>query len=264
MKNRPNISFETIKRMEDMSWFTHAQIFDDLLIVAQKETNCFIWKTSEGLVVFDGIWPDERVYSELLSAIHDTGWGAERITKFVMTHGHIDHVGCGKWLSNNHRVTTYLSKSDDELRLAQPHEENRSDCWKEFEIGCYLHDDDVIDCGDKSIKVVGTPGHTPGCMSFVFPVYDCGEEHIAALFGGATPPWNNVAGKEQQLESVIKFMKATKSCHADVALTNHTAFDNGLERIAYSKRRMSFLPNIYVLGEEGVQKFCTVFRSVAE
>ena len=38
--------------MEDMTWFTHAQIFDDLLIVAQQETVCYIWKTSAGLVIF--------------------------------------------------------------------------------------------------------------------------------------------------------------------------------------------------------------------
>ena len=61
MRNQPELTFDTIKRMEDMTWFTHAQIFDDLLIVAQKETSCFVRKTSSGLVVIDGIWPDERV-----------------------------------------------------------------------------------------------------------------------------------------------------------------------------------------------------------
>ena len=42
MRNQPELTFDTIKRMEDMTWFTHAQIFDDLLIVAQKETSCFV------------------------------------------------------------------------------------------------------------------------------------------------------------------------------------------------------------------------------
>ena len=49
MRDVPDLSFETIKRMEDMTWFTHAQIFDDLLIVSQRETSCYILKTSEGL-----------------------------------------------------------------------------------------------------------------------------------------------------------------------------------------------------------------------
>ena len=96
MRDVPDLSFETIKRMEDMTWFTHAQIFDDLLIVSQRETSCYILKTSEGLVVIDGIWPDERVLEEIKSAITDAKWDNERISRFFITHGHIDHVECGK------------------------------------------------------------------------------------------------------------------------------------------------------------------------
>ena len=39
---KPVMTKETIKAMEDMSFFIYAKIFDDLLIVAQKETNCFV------------------------------------------------------------------------------------------------------------------------------------------------------------------------------------------------------------------------------
>ena len=264
MKNKPELSFETIRRMEDMTWFTHAQIFDDLLIVAQRETACYIWKTEEGLVVIDGIWPDERVYRELLAAIRDAGWENEPITKFVMTHGHIDHVGCGKWLVNNHGVKTFLSKEDDILRRSTPGEEGRPEDWKDFAIDCCLADGDSISCGDKSIRVVATPGHTAGCMSFIFPVYDGGKMHMACLFGGATAPWGDEDGKQLQRRSVLKFAKAAADDRCDVALTNHTAFDIGLERIAYSRERPSYMPNIYIPGEEGVQKFLEVFLTVAE
>lgn len=51
----PEMTWETIKRMEDFTWFDHAKIFDDLLIVTQRETSCFVWKTKDGLVVIDGI-----------------------------------------------------------------------------------------------------------------------------------------------------------------------------------------------------------------
>ena len=44
----------------------------------------------------------------------------------------------------------------------------------------------------------------------------------------------------------------------------HTAFDAGIGRIAYSRARMSYMPNIYVLGEAGVQEFCEAFITVAE
>lgn len=264
MRELPELTMETIKRMEDMTWFTHAQIFDDLLIVAQKETACYVWKTSEGLVVIDGIWPDERVLAEIEVAIQDAGWDHLPITKFLITHGHIDHVGCGKYLVENYGVKTFLSKKDNALRLETPSEEGRSDSWKEFGIDCFLADGDQIDCGDKIVTVIETPGHTDGCMSFLFPVYENGEKHVAALFGGATPAWGDALAKPIQRDSVDKFTKASRAAHADVALTNHTAFDNGQARIAYSRERLAYMPNIYVIGEEGVAKFLDVFRKIAE
>lgn len=268
MNVRPRLDWETLKRciggMSDMTWFTHAQIFDDLLVVAQKETACYIWKTTAGLVVLDGIWPDESVYQEILTAIRDAGWEGEKITKFVMTHGHIDHVGCGKWLVERHGVETYLSQADDALRLATPHEEGRLDNWKEFPIDHYLQDGDTIDCGDKCITVVATPGHTDGCMSFLFPVCEGEERHVASLFGGATASWTDPDGKRKQRVAIKTFRAAVENAHSDVALCNHTAFDNGLARIAYSKGRTCYLPNIYILGEAGVQQFCKVYEQVAQ
>lgn len=264
MKNIPELTFDMIRRMEDMSWFTHAGIFDDLLIVAQKETACYVWKTAEGLVVIDGIWPDERAYAACMTAIRDVGWDGEPITKFVMTHGHIDHVGCGKWLKDRNGAKTYLSEADDELRLASPREKGRPDCWKEFAVDCHIGDGDRIDCGDKSIRVLATPGHTAGCMSFIFPVHENGEEHMACLFGGATAPWGDEEGKKTQRASVLKFMQAAAAERCDVALSNHTAFDAGLARIAYSRERLRYLPNAYIIGEAGVQKFCEVYLAIAQ
>lgn len=264
MREMPELSFDIIKRMEDMSWFTYAQIFDDLLIVAQKETCCYVWKTSSGLIIFDGIWPNKRVYDTIMKAIGEAGWENEKIIAFFMTHGHIDHVGCGKWLVENHDVTTYLSKQDDMLRLEKVPEEGHLDLWKEFHISQYITDGDILNFGDKQVRVVATPGHTAGCMSFIFPVREGLKKHVAGLFGGATAPWNDSAGKSVQIQSVEKFKRIAKECHVDVALTNHTVFDSGLERIAYSNNRMRHLPNIYILGEDGVQTFCDVYRKVAE
>lgn len=62
--DRPQITAETFRNMEDMSFFTHARIFDDLLIIAQKETNCFVLRSSEGLIVLDAIWPPARRLSD--------------------------------------------------------------------------------------------------------------------------------------------------------------------------------------------------------
>lgn len=106
--NKPVITGETIKAMEDMSFFTHALIFDDLLIVAQKETNCFVLKTSGGLIVIDAIWPAKEAFNAIIDAIIEIGWNPDTIKKLLLTHGHVDHVGCGRWFVEQYCVDTYL------------------------------------------------------------------------------------------------------------------------------------------------------------
>ncbi|ALB46509.1 MBL fold metallo-hydrolase [Clostridium beijerinckii] len=260
--NKPIITKETIKAMEDMSFFTHAMIFDDLLIVAQKETNCFVLKTSDGLIVIDAIWPAKEAFDAIVSAIKDVGWDPDTIKKLVLTHGHVDHTGCGKWFVEKYHAYTYLSKIDDIFWEEHPTKPDRPETWKDYKIDVYVQDGDTIILGDKTIYVYGTPGHTPGGLSYIFPVKDDGKIHMAALWGATTPPWTKNEVK-QYLKSLDYFISEAISKKVDVALSNHTAIDNGLERIIYSKARMDYMPNIYIVGQDGFQNYCQVFRTLS-
>lgn len=258
---KPIVTAEGIKAMEDMSFFTHALIFDDLLIVAQKETNCFVLKTTDGLMVIDAIWPDQRAFDAIIDAVKEVGWDPDTIKKLLLTHGHVDHTGCGKWFVEKYQVETYLSEVDDVFWREHPAKPDRPETWKDFEIDSYLQDGDQLPFGDKTIFVYSTPGHTPGCLSFIFPVTEDGAIHMAALWGGTAPPWTK-DGANQYLKSLDYFVNEAKKQKVDVALSNHTAVDNGLERISYSKKRLSYLPNIYLIGQDGFQTFSQVFRTL--
>lgn len=260
--DKPVVTGATIRAMEDMSFFTHSLIFDDLLIVAQKETNCFVLKTRDGLIVIDAIWPAQEAYNAIINAIKEVGWNPDAIKKLVLTHGHVDHTGCGKWLVEQFHVDTYLSEADDMYWQEHPTKPDKPETWKDYNIDHYLNDGDTITLGDKIIYVYSTPGHTPGCLSYIFPVKENKEIHMAALWGGATPPWTK-PGVEQYLKSLEYFKDAALQKNVDVALSNHTAIDNGLERIAYSRKRMAYMPNIYILGSDAFRDYCQVFRTMS-
>jgi metallo-beta-lactamase class B len=260
--NKPVITKETIKEMEDMSFFIHAKIFDDLLIVAQKQTNCFVLKTSAGLIVIDAIWPDKRVFDAIIAAIVDVGWNPDTLSKLVLTHGHVDHTGCGRWFVEKYHVDTYLSKTDDIFWREHPTKPNRPETWKDYRINTYVCDGDTITLGDKTIYVFDTPGHTPGGLSYIFSVKEEGEIHMAALWGGTTPPWTKDE-VQQYVKSLDYFISEAKCKKVDVALSNHTAVDNGLQRIRDSKARMAYMPNIYIIGQDGFYNFCQVFRTLS-
>lgn len=68
--------------MEDMSFFTHVKIFDDLLIVAQKQTNCLVLKTSAGLIIIYAIWPAKQAFEAITDAIKEVGWNPNTIKSY--------------------------------------------------------------------------------------------------------------------------------------------------------------------------------------
>ncbi|MDP4093938.1 MAG: MBL fold metallo-hydrolase [Bacillota bacterium] len=259
--DKPVITMDTIKAMEDMSFFTHSLIFDDLLIIAQRETNCFVLKSTEGLIIIDAIWPKVEVFNAIITAIIDVGWNPDDIKKLILTHGHVDHTGCGKWIVDAYHPKTYLSERDDIFWRDQPVKKNRPETWKDYSIDVYIKEGDTVVLGDKTIFVYSTPGHTPGGLSFIFNVKEDGNEHMAALWGGSNPP-EKIADTVLYMKSLDHFLDMAESKKVDVALSNHTSLDIGLERIAYSKKRTSYMPNIYIIGKEGFRKYCQLFRNL--
>jgi len=73
-----------------------------------------------------------------------------KITKVIDTHQHADHVSAARDLASLADATLYLSKLE-EYKI----ESKR------------IGDSDTISFGSKQLKVMHTPGHTAGSMSFV-------------------------------------------------------------------------------------------------
>lgn len=68
---------------------------------------------------------------------------------------------------------------------------------------------------------------------------------------------------KQYLKSLDYFISEAIRKKVDVALSNHTTVDNGLERILYSKTRMDYMSNIYIIGQDGFENYCQVFRTLS-
>lgn len=93
----------------------------------------------------------------------DTGYGSGDLAKTVRelyggeivvahTHGHGDHIGADAQFD-----LICGSKKDSDLLLADG---TITEGWAPLKEG------DVIDLGDRTVRVLETPGHTPGSLSF--------------------------------------------------------------------------------------------------
>jgi len=115
-----------------------------------------------------------------LAAVVDPGGDINRIEqqlehhgltleKILLTHGHIDHVGGAKALSESTGVSIIGPHKDDEYWLS-----SLPDQSKHFGIlpvegftpHQYLNAGDTVSVGEQSLQVLHCPGHTPGHIVF--------------------------------------------------------------------------------------------------
>lgn len=133
--------------------------------VTPFEQNCTLFwcENTRQAVVIDPGGDIERI----LRVLED-----EKLTlaKILVTHGHIDHAG---------GVAALVERTG--VPVEGPHEEDRF--WidgmpqqskmfgfpdvESFEPDRWLHDGDTVTVGEQTLKVIHTPGHTPGHVVFV-------------------------------------------------------------------------------------------------
>lgn len=128
-------------------------------------TNCYFVferKSKKGIVI------DPAEAGEfLVEKIVENGL---EITKIIATHGHFDHVLAATYLQLTLDVPFYIHQKDEfllkRMRKTARHFLGR-DPGPEPKVSGHFHQGDEIEVGEISLKVVHTPGHTPGSVSLV-------------------------------------------------------------------------------------------------
>lgn len=159
-------------------WFTVEKIDDATYAISEykhwEETHCYLLNGR---------------YSSLLI---DTGLGVGNIKKVVdnltnlpikvvTTHVHWDHIGGHKyfdnigvyetekdWINTNFPIPLSVVKMNLLKEPCEFPKEFDSEQYQIYQgqISFLLHENDVISLGDRNIKVIHTPGHSPGHICF--------------------------------------------------------------------------------------------------
>jgi len=159
---------------ERMISMTSSRLRVEPLVVGPILSNCYIvWdqETKEGVVIDPG---DDA--ESILAAIGELGIEVKYI---LATHGHFDHVA-GTAPLKRALGAPFLVHEDDLFFIEDG--KNAAGRWG-FEIEQPPTPDrsiahgDVIEVGSHKLKVIHTPGHSPGGVSFL---------HDNMVFGGDT------------------------------------------------------------------------------
>ena len=90
----------------------------------------------------------------------------------------------------------------------------------------FLHDGEIVSFGQLSFRVIHTPGHSQGAMTYRFKVQEKGKDYQATLCGGAGFNTLNKTFIEETGKDFRKEFKNSlelwKQMETDIFLGNHT------------------------------------------
>lgn len=158
------------------------KIYGNLYYVGDKLACPMLLDTGEGLILIDTGFPGAQAM--LVDSIYQLGFNPRNIKIVLHTHGHVDHYGATKFFQTVCGAKAYLHPADAELFKKYPETfEFEGEYVPPFQPDEMLYDGQVITLGNTSIRVVHTPGHSPGAVSFFFDVEENGRVLHAGLPG---------------------------------------------------------------------------------
>lgn len=140
----------------------------ELTVQGVFATNCYFYideKTNAGFIIDPGAQAG-LIYEAVVS----NGWTIEKI---LLTHGHFDHFGAAVQLSERLGAPIYIHP-DDAPYLSDTYLNLSGNSGQELIINHYenFSDGETIRLKANSgfyLKVIHTPGHTPGSVTFYSP-----------------------------------------------------------------------------------------------
>lgn len=162
------------------------QLFPGLYYVGAQTGPAHLLDTGDGLLLIDTSLP--RTFPLVLESIWEAGYDPRNIRWIVHTHGHVDHIGGTSLLVALTGARTYLGAADldyvtgkVDLTWAKELDEQYD---SPFTPDVLLHDGDVHQFGNITMRFLSTPGHTPGTMSLFFEMQDGDQRVLAGMHGG--------------------------------------------------------------------------------
>jgi len=230
------------------------QIYGNLYYVGDSWVCVHIVDTGDGLLMFDaGNCGSGKAL--LLHTIWEMGFDPTDIRWCVLSHAHLDHIGCAGLLKEMFGTKLYISAADAQVMRETPERvllQMSSDVSDElFEPDYEIKDGESLHFGGTKVRFCTVPGHTPGTLACFFRVNGPQGEKRVGYFGGygfntMTKEYLQEIGDTEYRTRAVFLNSIEKVIHepVDIFMANHT--DNGgyLEKMAAIRQNPAISPFI--------------------
>jgi metallo-beta-lactamase class B len=238
------------------------KVFDNLYWLGTRQHSSWALQTSAGIIIIDTnfAWATEP---EIIEGLTRLGLNPRDIKYVVISHAHGDHDQGAAELQKRYGAQVVMGTPDWEATLKRPATAAGGVPKRDRAVG---PDGTKLTLGDTTVQIVATPGHTPGTLSYVFPVKDQGRTVVVAYSGGTLTGAFGADGArwDEYIASQRKIARAAADAGATVILSNHSEYDG-----AYTKARLLSAPrqagenHPFNVGTDGVQRYFTVMTECA-
>ena len=245
------------------AWYASPyKVFDNLYWLGTRQHSSWALRTSDGIIIIDTnfAWATQP---EIIDGLTTLGLDPREIKYVLISHAHGDHDQGAAELQRRYGARVVMGAADWEATLQRPPTAAGGVPKRNIAVG---PEGTKITLGDTAVTVVATPGHTPGTLSYVFPVKDQGRTVMVAYSGGTlTGAFGaNAARWDEYVASQRRIAKIAADAGAAVMLSNHSEYDG-----AYTRARLVPLKrevgedHPFIVGTDAVQRYFTVMAECA-
>jgi metallo-beta-lactamase class B len=217
------------------TWYAQPyKVFDNLYFIGTKIHSAWALTTSQGIIVIDTLF-SYAIEPEIVEGLSKLRLNPRDIKYVVISHAHGDHDQGAALLQSRYGAKVVMGAADWDSTLQRPATAAGGVPKRDIAVG---PEGTKITLGDTTVDVIATPGHTPGTLSFIFPVKDGGRSATVAYSGGTAFNFPRQAQAYAiYRDSQKKMADAARAAGATVLMSNHTEFDR-----AYDRVRLAQLP----------------------
>lgn len=233
------------------------RIFDNLYYVGDADTSAWAVNTPDGIILIDALTTEDDARKHIVAGLKSVGLDPSKIRYILVSHEHGDHYGGAPMLQKLSGARVGMSPvAWDAIEHMGPNSPLAKSPRPARDL--VLKDGDTVSLGGTTIRVVATPGHTPGTLSFILPVYEKGQKHMAAFWGGNGFP-KGAADRQVFLDSVDRFAALTAQNRVDVQMSSHGDTDDLVARIQ-ALRSGKAKTNPFLVGRDKYVRYEQIYR----
>ncbi|TGN56395.1 MBL fold metallo-hydrolase [Paracoccus liaowanqingii] len=236
----PTDAFECLCQGCERPWEVATAPFKvtpDTYYVGNNWVGAYLLTSDDGLALIDTTM-QPQVYL-VLESIRMLGFDPADIRKILISHMHYDHVGGVRALAEHTGAKVLMSREDWTFMNQKPDQIFTAGYpFGRFTPDGFFDDDNPVHLGQRRIRTVLSPGHTPGTTSFFFEsVGGDGRPALCGMHGGVglntlTEAGLKASGQPASTrEDFLHSLLALRQIPVDITLGSHPKQVGMMEKI---------------------------------